>query len=264
MSEDARIESLWKFREAELAIVQLVSSPELFKSDISDSKSTVSVKADPMRFNRIHTLKQYESLEMIAYQYGVSSEEIIKRNNLTFPYLDTTITRKESTSMIQSEDQDPIGQVLYVGDSLLIPSSNELDFIDIQEDAESIGEKIYGSDLKLINLGDDEFDLCINSDQTDLAVIGGINGVKQSLDIMLNNSNFIIDYPRYRNPLTPGKKTSPFRIAYEKIVLLRSILLDLRISSAQIYRITIKQGIATYLYKAFLRDKGEFFKGEIS
>lgn len=242
-AEMVRLEALDQFRQAEEAMMSILSMPEAFEttSEIPDR-------------NLSHRLARDELLERLADRYSVDRNEIIERNKLIFPYIDSSQSAAES----KLNGSYQIG-VRYIGDPLLIPQVSGFVHTSLMTETEQ--ERAFGVDFLLEFDPDDEsFDLVESDDDADCRMVSGIAAVQQSIRVMLGTQpGRLIDYKAFGLPVQPGKKMDMFQINLDRFKLQQALMLDSRVSQARVTQIKGKNGAYQYEYEITLKD-GQSFK----
>lgn len=240
MNEYERIERLESYRNNELNMIAVLAVEDAFDKKLSNNVSK--------KFNVNHKIERGDRIERLANKYKVTVEEIVERNSLEYPYIDTTKTKQDRV-----EHHNP--SILFVGETLLIP-------VDIQEGLKKKTTlandqySYFGNDfLVKRDKSSDLYDLVVNDDDSDFKFVSGPEQVEQNCYIMLDTpAGRFIDFPMYGNALKNGNKMDIFTINFDRMRLKTAIEIFKMLTAVEVYQISVLQGVVNYYWKAKIRN----------
>jgi len=238
MDEIERIENLADFRTSEMAFISLLSAPELFEPDADQTG----------KYNIVYRINRGDRIERVANRYKKTVQDIVDRNNLQYPFIDSSKKVSDNPS------------VKVAGEEILIPTDSPR-VVQSSLKQESLEDRKYGTDWKFdFELGD----LVINDSDSDVEMTRTVDMIVQQLQIMLETpSGRLIDFPGYGKPLKRGHLSNMWNIALDKINVLNAINSDSRIRSAVINTVSGEgQGDLFFQWEASIIDVETAITGE--
>jgi len=258
MTDKERLQNMQEFRDSEKTILSILAMPEVFDKTPEEEIQQIGNIPSGGKYNTIYKLGRDESLERIAVKYAVTQGQIITRNRLEYPYLQT---EKQASDRVDSDNPN----IKYAGESILIPTTSFGGFEKDNSLQQTIWEKEFGVDFLVDH--DTEtgtMDFLEEEDGSDVQIIYGPSMVAQGINTMLSTKrNRFIDFPFYGNSTRFGQKMDIFRIGFDRVQLRNSILLDDRLTYVRVDRITTKKGVVEYVWSAQIRDIGKEITGEV-
>lgn len=258
MTDKERLLNMQEFRESEKVILSILAMPEVFDKTPEEEIQQIGDSPSAGKYNTNYRLGRDESLERIAVKYGVTRGQIITRNRLEYPYLQT---EKQASDRIDGDNPN----IRYAGESILIPTTSSDGFEKDNNLQQTVWEKEFGIDFLVDHDTEtDTMDFLENEEGTDVQMVFGPLMVKQGVNTMLTTKRKrLVDFPFYGNPTRFGHKMDIFRIGFDRVQLRNSILLDDRLTYVMVNRIKSSKGVVDYFWSAQIRDIGKEITGEV-
>lgn len=223
-------------RKSYREISRLVSYPEHFGIETFEPKDFVT-----------HRAHENETLRSVASHYGVSWQDIAKRNKLVYPYM------------------IPMGTLLVIPkpftDSLTTTLRTSM--YDDGITTASTEDRLYGVDIKTNQDGE----WLLTRNEHDLQLTHGVDTVIQSLEARQKTQlGEFPDYPSYGNPVLEfkGQKLTTYDVGVLLIQLKRLILLDDRVSKVDEASLDFINGVLSLAVTFTLRDGAKTINTQVA
>lgn len=217
---------------------------------------------------KTHTIMQGETIQGIAQkETGDVSNwvSIVQHNNLVYPYIVSTIAEKKKN----------MEHLVVVGDKLIIPIQRDLledinpntlskrdqEFIlsialgrDLDMTTESKDINKYGTSNEILELR--------GNGNGDIATVWGVENVKQAtITRLCTPKGSLILHPEYGSELYNlfGKATIE-QMQLIAVEIIRTVLMDTRITSCTLRTHSITGDVYTGTYKATIQDLDKSFQ----
>jgi len=253
MLEAERFEYLANFREGEMALISIMAIPESFQETATEESVNVRDYGIMPDRNVRHRIARDETLERIAFHYGVDRSAIVSRNKLSYPHIDSERTSEEAKDL-GVYDYD----VCYINETILIPTSDKTFPVNTVLSDDTGAQKEFGTDFYLHIDEDGDYDWKENNTESDVMYVYGLNAVTQSINVTFKTPlRRLLDFPFLGNPVVAGRKMDTFQVNMDRFGIRRAVLYDTRVGSVVVSQVSGGHGAYQYKFVAKLKNGQE-------
>lgn len=223
----------------------LLSKPAAFFQPLTDAQGTAYTSSFSV------TVEPGTTLAKLENEFGVPAEDIIKLNNLAYPYFDEF----ELTDGLEVDGR----KTLKAGDEVLIPTKAGEGNVntpppDVLGTNKTQEERFFGTAWVL----DKDGNMRGTSSKTGFLKVSGLDNMVQALRVALSTEKgSIVQHPQYGLERIIGRKATTVELEMFKVELFRQTISDPRVDAVEKLNLEFEQGLASAQIQSRLKNARE-------